>query len=620
MDTFLIGRKRSSDDCEASTSASAQKSHAPKLKSRKYAEEYLNFGFIKTEVNDEERPLCVICSKILAADSMKPNKLKRHLETLHKEYVNKPKDFFIAKQKSYEKQKCSIKKALSINEKALLASYKVAYKIARCKKPHTIGEELILPAAIDIVETILGDNFAKQLQCIPLSNDTVARRIGDMSENIQQQLLSKLCDKLFSIQLDEATDSNKDCHLIAYVRFCDGLSAVEELLFCKPIERRATAPELFKIVDDFMYKANIQWKNCVGICTDGARAMSGRFKSLQALVREKSPQCIWTHCMIHREALAAKELSPDLNIVLTTVVTVVNYIKMRPLKSRLFSELCKDMGADHSALLFYCDTRWLSRGKCLQRVYELRDEIAIFLEQENREEAEKFRDHLFVMKLSYLVDLFEKLNILNLQLQGKNTHILEMRDKVNAFCRKLELWNTNVKKKNLGMFTNVNEFVKTYKAEEHHTEILFATIENHLTMLAKNFRQYFITDDAIIATYEWVRNPFQLTPEGLSLEEEEQFIDFTSSGEIKSQFASKSVFEFWASVGDEFSALKSRAFRALLPFPTSYLCEIGFSAVAVLKTKHRSHLNIERELRVSISNIVPSYEKLCAAKQAQGSH
>ncbi|GFX30976.1 SCAN domain-containing protein 3 [Trichonephila clavipes] len=295
MDKFLR-RKQTFDDNKASTSA--QTSIVPKIKSRKYSQEYLNFGFTITEVNGEEKPLCVICSKILAADSMKPNKLKRHFETLH---------------------------------------------------------------AIEIVETMFGDNFAKELQSIPLSNDTVSRRIDDIVEDVDQQLFGKLRDKLFSIQLDEATDSNKDAYFIAYVRFWD------------------------------------EWKNCVGICTDGARTMSERFKSIQALVKQKSPLCIWTHCMIHREALASKEISPGLNIVLMTVVIVVNYIKMRPLKSRIFSGLCKDMGAVHSSLLFYCEARWLSRGKFLQRVYELRNEITIFLEEENLPEAEKFRDGLFLM-------------------------------------------------------------------------------------------------------------------------------------------------------------------------------------------------------------------------------
>ncbi|GFV65278.1 zinc finger BED domain-containing protein 5 [Trichonephila clavipes] len=180
------------------------------------------------------------------------------------------------------------------------------------------------------------------------------------------------------------------------------------------------------------------------MCTDGARLMSGRFKSIQALVKQKSPLFIWTHCTINREALASKEMSPGLNIVLTTVVTVENYIKTRPLKSRIFSGLSKGMGAVLSSLLFYCEARWLSRGKFLQRVYELRKEIAIFLEEKNLPEAEKFPDGLFLMKLSYLVGVFEKLNLLNLQFQGSNIHMLDTSDKINAFCRKLELYGAEI--------------------------------------------------------------------------------------------------------------------------------------------------------------------------------
>ncbi|KAK4871892.1 hypothetical protein RN001_016016 [Aquatica leii] len=235
MDTFLTGSKRTLDDSETSTSAQADV--VPKIKSRKYSQEYLNFGFTNTEVNDKERLLCVICSKILAADSMEPNK---HLETLHREYINKTREFFEFKLKSYEKQKSCFKKTFSFH--------------ARCKKPHDIGEELVLSAAIEIVQTMFGDNFAKQLQSIPLSNDTVARRIGDIAEDVQHQLFKKLRDKF-----------NKNAHLIAYVRFCDGTSAIEELLFCKPIELKATALALFNILNDFINEGNIEWKNCVRI-------------------------------------------------------------------------------------------------------------------------------------------------------------------------------------------------------------------------------------------------------------------------------------------------------------------------------------------------------------------
>ncbi len=101
--------------------------------------------------------------------------------------------------------------------------------------------------------------------------------------------------------------------------------------------------------------------------------MAGSRNGLQALIKRVAPDAHWTHCVIHREALASKQLSPELNEVLTEVVSVVNLIKTRPLKARLFSALCEEMGADHTSVLFHSEARWLSRGKVLSRVFELRE-------------------------------------------------------------------------------------------------------------------------------------------------------------------------------------------------------------------------------------------------------
>ena len=57
-------------------------------------------------------------------------------------------------------------------------------------------------------------------------------------------------------------------------------------------------------------------------------------------------------------------------------------------------------------------------------------------------------------------------------------------------------------------------------------------------MLSK-FKQYFLADDKLIDSCEWVRDLFPKTPEGLSIDEEEQIIDFTTSGEHKRQFSNK---------------------------------------------------------------------------------
>ena len=61
--------------------------------------------------------------------------------------------------------------------KVQLASFKVAYRITKCKKLHTIAEEFVLPAALDLVSTIIGESAAQTLKAVPPSNTTISRRI-----------------------------------------------------------------------------------------------------------------------------------------------------------------------------------------------------------------------------------------------------------------------------------------------------------------------------------------------------------------------------------------------------------------------------------------------------------
>jgi hypothetical protein len=116
------------------------------------------------------------------------------------------------------------------------------------------------------------------------------------------------------------------------------------------IKRRATAKELLKIVVDFMKEKCVKWSDCVRLCTDAACVLAGN-KGLQA------PEAMWTHCMIHRESPAMKELYPEVSEVMDTVIRSV---KTCPLKNRLFAELHKEMGTQYQSLLFYCNSRWLS--------------------------------------------------------------------------------------------------------------------------------------------------------------------------------------------------------------------------------------------------------------------
>ncbi|GFW63524.1 zinc finger BED domain-containing protein 5 [Trichonephila clavipes] len=113
-------------------------------------------------------------------------------------------------------------------------------------------------------------------------------------------------------------------------------------------------------------------------------------------------------------------------------------------------------------------------------------------------------------------------------------------------------------------------------------------------MLAKNFKKSFLDEDSLVASYEWIRDLFQDTPEGLSTSEEEIFIDFTPSEKLKGNLVINRSLNLGVEVDEELSVLKTKALRILLPFSTSYLFQTGYSAVDALKTKYRSQLNIEK--------------------------
>ncbi|XP_074477029.1 SCAN domain-containing protein 3-like [Sebastes fasciatus] len=446
---------------------------------------------------------------------MKPSKLLRHLETKHPALKDKPLEYFERKKREQEGQKQLLRATTSTNASALRASYLVANRIAKAKKPFTIGEELILPATKDICRELLGEAAVKKIAQVPLSASTVTRRIEEIAEDIETQLL----------------------------------------------ERINTSP--------------------------------------------------W-------EMLASRKMPPELSSVLNDVVKVINHIKAHALNSRLFEQLCDEMDAEHRRLLLYTEIRWLSRGKSLARVFELREPLQRFLSEKKSPLAAHFSDEEWVAKLAYLCDIFNLLNELNLSLQGKMTTVFKLADKVAAFKAKLDLWGRRVNRGILDMFQTLAGILGETEPEPSFSQL----VHDHLSLLLKEFERYFPTTKDPRTAKEWIRDPFVNKPgeSSMSVQEEDQLLEIANDGGLKSVFETTTLPVFWIKVSAEYPEIATTALKTLLPFPTSYLCEAGFSAVTATKTKLRSRLDKSNTLRVSLSPITPRWDRLVAEKQAQGSH
>jgi hypothetical protein len=163
-------------------------------------------------------------------------------------------------------------------------------------------------------------------------------------------------------QDDESTDVEIRAILLVFVRYSFEDDVQEDLLCVLSLPTNTTAAELFRALDGYV-SGKFVWSFCIGVCTDGAAAMTGQLSGFTARVREVAPDCEPTHCVIHREMLACRKMSPKLNGVLNDVVKIINHIKAHSLNSRLFEHLCEEMDAEQKHLLLHVDVRWLSRGR-----------------------------------------------------------------------------------------------------------------------------------------------------------------------------------------------------------------------------------------------------------------
>ena len=96
----------------------------------------------------------------------------------------------------------------------------------------------------------------------------------------------------------------------------------------KEVSGTTKGKDIFNIMDEFFKKNDLEWLKLVGCTTEGALAMLGRKSGFQSYVKAVSLEIIFIHCFIHRFALCAKVLPPELLLCLQQIVKIVNFVKI----------------------------------------------------------------------------------------------------------------------------------------------------------------------------------------------------------------------------------------------------------------------------------------------------
>ena len=90
---------------------------------------------------------------------------------------------------------------------------------------------------------------------------------------------------------------------------------------------------------------------------------------------------------------------------------------------------------------------------------------------------------------TYLVDIFESVNLLNLLLQGKNTNRTNDCNVTRAFMAKLRLWHLRVHMGNATSFPNLEVVLEKNEADLEGQ--LKSKVESHIQLLKQEFEHFF---------------------------------------------------------------------------------------------------------------------------------
>ena len=130
--------------------------------------------------------------KTLSNASMKPNLLQRHLQTIHPNKKDRDPNYFERLGENAKKQRLDkTGKQYQQSVGIVTASYEIVFIVAN-KKPHTIAEELIMPAAKVLEKHVIGDEAVSNLNSISLSNNAIQRRTIERSTDINEQVITEV--------------------------------------------------------------------------------------------------------------------------------------------------------------------------------------------------------------------------------------------------------------------------------------------------------------------------------------------------------------------------------------------------------------------------------------------
>lgn len=615
--------------------------------------------------NAKGHPTCLLCHEEFAQN--KKSNLERHFSRKHPSFMSKYPEGearkraivdLMKKQSQVGSSFTSWKESANDVNKA---TFVLSYEIGKSSKPYSDGE-FIKNCFVNVAEVLFAnlknkEEIFRKLKQLPLSAQTVQRRILSMSNDIHiQQLNDVQSATAISISADESCDIIDTAQVALFVRYISTLGPKEELFGIIALKGQTRGEDLAEAVKEFLQKNNVNMEKIVSIATDGARSMTGsRQGFVSRISKEIGHDVLNFHCIIHQEALCAQIFPDEVVQVMNKVIKMVNSILASSLNHRQFRDFLDEVGSEAKDLLLHNKVRWLSRGNVLARFAELLEEIKVFLIEKGMPHQE-LEDSAWLQKFFFMVDMTGHLNALNKKLQGRGKIASSMLEDITSFENKLSLFSRDIGG-SLLHFPSLKTH-KTKSQSEIDVKFFKDAILKMRDAFLKRFQEFrgaketlsFVTKPLTANVEELKLMPFNVNRAALELELldvankdiwSSKFKQLTADLEelerkrsafsldhqwVKLQGLEKDddvVFKAWDSLPTSYCEMRRLAFGVLTIFGSTYSCEQLFSNMNIIKSKLRNRLtdeNLNAALKLKTSSYLPDINSLSKEMQAHSSH
>eukprot|EP00057_Strongylocentrotus_purpuratus_P002048 XP_003723740.1 PREDICTED: 52 kDa repressor of the inhibitor of the protein kinase-like [Strongylocentrotus purpuratus] len=180
--------------------------------------------------------------------------------------------------------------------------------------------------------------------------------------------------KYFSVMADEVTDPHGNQEILSlclrFVDVTDRKPHVRKVFLDFLHLQRATGERIAEAILSLLDKHGLDVHDMRGQSYDGASAMAGYRRGAQAVIKEKNPLALYTHCRSHVLSLAIGKACKvqDLRNVIDVINEIHLFFHLSPKRQRFLETVLATYAPESHVqkLKGLCKTRWTERHDCLE--------------------------------------------------------------------------------------------------------------------------------------------------------------------------------------------------------------------------------------------------------------